>query len=133
MPPTNTQCTLADLFDYNMNAFLKDNSIFCGRCRKRTGHYLTVEFVSNFIILEIIRASDTKTIGHFTKNRKPISFPTSGISVPGCTSKYQVVATCHHSGTLHAGHWFTKVKTTTQTGGNMMTLNRQIPLLIPWC
>jgi ubiquitin C-terminal hydrolase len=115
IPPTHTHCTLTDLLDYNTTVSMRDNSIFCGRCSKKTDHYLTAELVSNFVILEVIRVSDAKGSGSFFKNNIPISFPTSGISIPGCRSKYQVVATCHHRGTLNSGHWFVKLKTANQT------------------
>ena len=94
-----------------MKAISQDESIYCGKCRQKTGHRFTLEHGSDFIILEVIRVSELKSRHRLSwrKNTLPISFPTSGISVPGTKRKYQVIATCHHRGTLQAGHWITKL------------------------
>ena len=45
------------------------------------------------------------------KNCMPISFSTTGITIPGSEHKY-IIGTCHHQGSLKYGHWFTRVITT---------------------
>ena len=110
-PGSKTKCSISQLFDYNTSADFLDQSISCGKCCQRTGHQLSYEHQSDIIMLEIIRVSEKKRGNRITwrKNMLPISFPTSGISVPGTDRKYQVVASCHHRGTLRSGHWITKL------------------------
>ena len=45
------------------------------------------------------------------KNCLPISFPVSGIQIPGSESTYRVISTCHHRGSIRYGHWLTKIQT----------------------
>ena len=96
-----------------MKAISQGESVYCGKCRKKTSHRLTLEHGSDFILLEIIRVVEIKRKDHFIwkKNELPISFPTSGISIPGTNQKYQVIATSNHRGSLLGGHWNTKVMT----------------------
>ena len=79
------KCSISQLFDYNTSADFLDQSISCGKCCQRTGHQLSYEHQSDIIMLEIIRVSEKKRGNRITwrKNMLPISFPTSGISVPG--------------------------------------------------
>ena len=42
------------------------------------------------------------------KNGAPIDFKTS-ITLPGSESKYRVIGTCNHRGTIKHGHWTTKI------------------------
>ena len=51
----------------------------------------------------------------WTKSFVPISFPSSGIRIPGSSKRFRVIGTCHHTGSLHSGHWFTKVVTNSGT------------------
>ena len=46
------------------------------------------------------------------------NIPTSGISLPGTDRKYQVIASCHHRGTLRSGHWITKLMMVDKTWFN---------------
>ena len=64
-------------------------------------------------MVEIIRVTEKKrrNLLSWHKNILPLCFPTTGISVPGTQRKYQLIATCHHYGTLRYGHWITKLVT----------------------
>ena len=64
------------------------------------------------MILEIMRVSSNLTNSGWKKNAVPISFPLSGLSVPGSTRRYRIIASCHHYGGLSNGHWTTKLVTT---------------------
>ena len=40
-----------------------------------------------------------------------VNFPVTELKLPGFSRAYQVVATCHHRGSLLGGHWLTKICT----------------------
>ena len=61
--------------------------------------------------LLIIRVTETSR-NNWLKNGSPVNFTTVGVNLPGFSRFYRVVGTCHHSGSLTGGHWFTKVCTT---------------------
>ena len=65
-----------------------------------------MESCPNVLVIEIVRV--TNQHGGWRKNAAGISFSLSNLSLPGFSKKYRVVATCHHSGSLMGGHWFTK-------------------------
>ena len=56
------------------------------------------------VILELMRGYLHR--GMRRKNNAKVTFPLSHITLPGSDEKFRVVASCHHSGTVTAGHWF---------------------------
>ena len=75
-----------------------------------TNHKQKFEHGSECIIVEIIRVTEKRGYRlSWRKNSTPISFPTTGISVPGTLRKYRIIATSHHHGSLSYGHWTTKL------------------------
>ena len=102
--------SLQDLINSNSNSVLEGReSVLCGNCNNvRTPHtsVLHWELCPNVLVIEIVRV--TNQHGGWRKNAAGISFSLSNLSLPGFSKKYRVVATCHHSGSLMGGHWFTK-------------------------
>ena len=70
-----------------------------------------MEIQGDTILLEIVRVSQTRN-GGWLKNNLRVTFPSSAFNLPGSTRKYRLIATCHHRGSLHSGHWFTRMRGT---------------------
>jgi len=88
--------------------FPESAGVNCAKCGVKTAHSSRREHHSDLLFLEIIRVSRANT--YWSKNYTCINFPLNGIVFPGSDRKYRVIATCNHKGTLHSGHWFTKLR-----------------------
>ncbi len=60
------------------------------------------------MIFEIIRV--TKAKKNWAKHSIPISFPVNGLMLSGSDRRYNVIATCNHTGSIRSGHWLTKLR-----------------------
>jgi len=109
LPPKWKNCSLSKLLDYNASVTFRNRSVCCGNYAQKTKHSFKFELQSNFIMLEVIRVSEERKGRRvfWRKNNTSISFPITGISL--CDRKYQVIATCHHRGSLQYGHWTSEV------------------------
>jgi len=102
--------SLKDLLDYNFINAHSEPSL-CGHCNLNTNQKTIWERMPNLVCLEIVRVTERKTGSkqlRWSKNCVPISFPTSGIRLPGSLSSFRLIGTCDHKGTLYSGHWVTR-------------------------
>jgi len=109
IPANCKQTTLEELIVYNSNADLRNaDAVFCSNpgCNRKTEHTLRREYSSDLFIIEVIRVTESKS--GWSKTSIPISFKSSNLKLPGSDKSYKVVSSCHHRGSLKAGHWFTK-------------------------
>ena len=53
-------------------------------------------------MIEIVRATEGKNV--WIKNNSWISFDDTKLSLPGFDRSYNIVASCHHRGSLNGGH-----------------------------
>ena len=103
--------SLKDLIDYNFINAHSEPSL-CGHCHVNTNQKTVWDFIPNLVCLEILRVTERKTKSkqlRWSKNNVSISFPTSGIHLPGSSSSFRVIGTCDHRGTLYGGHWVTRM------------------------
>ena len=109
-PGTGKRISLKDLLQYNFITTHSEPSL-CGNCTTNTCQKSVWEQIPDLVCLEIIRVTE-RLIGSqqrkWSKNCVPISFPTSGIRLPGSRSIFRVIATCDHKGTVSGGHWVTR-------------------------
>jgi ubiquitin C-terminal hydrolase len=111
-PKVGNRCTLFDILQFNSEV-PSLSSVFCGRCDRKTDHSAKWEHNAGILILEIVRATERRMNNGISwkKNCVPISFPVSGIQIPGSGGTYRVISTCHHRGSIRHGHWLTKIRT----------------------
>ena len=121
-PRAKDSLSLSELFTYSASATFFDSSVWCGKCGQKTNHTLAFEQSADILIVEIIRVTQKKRRNRlcWRKNKTPISFPTTGISIPGTQCTYRVITTSHHYGTLDFGHWTTKLLTRHRSGLSAM-------------
>ena len=102
LPKDSKHVSLADLVGYNLRTVLRGkNAVCCGNCRNlKTKHTSTRVCDPDLLMIEIIRV--TKIKQQWVKNNASISFPCSGLSLPGFNRSYKVVSTCNH-------HWWSLV------------------------
>jgi ubiquitin C-terminal hydrolase len=109
-PSNKKLTTLEDLVDFNSKASLDyDNTVYCSTCSAKTLHSYSRSCNPDLFFIELFRVT-TANHGMF-KNKDPISF-SAELKLPGFSRSYRVVASAHHRGSLHGGHWFTKLCTT---------------------
>src|SRR6185436_2684928 len=110
IPPTAKTATLGDLLDYNSNVILSDDDgVICRNCNAKTTYSSSRDYNSNLLLIEIIRV--TRLRNAWIKKSLPIDFSTRDLKLPGFDRPYRVIASCHHRGFLHGGHWFTNIST----------------------
>ena len=78
------------------------DAVFCGNCACKTSMSVSRSFPGKVVIVELMRGYFYKgqRCKHFTK----VTFPMHDIRLPGSTEKFRVVASCHYSDTVAAGH-----------------------------
>jgi len=81
-----------------------NNKVFCGQCGCKTSMGVSRTFSGKVVILELMRGFLRN--GTRRKNHAKVSFPLDGIMLPGSNEKFRVVASCHHSGNVSSGHWY---------------------------
>jgi ubiquitin C-terminal hydrolase len=107
LPPGKPHINLSDLVDYNFNTTLSGtDAVFCGNCKTKTSQQQLQTLNSDVCLMEVVRAKEVK--GYWSKNFAKITFPLTGIKLPGGSRVYRVVSTCHHRGSVNSGHWTTK-------------------------
>ena len=109
------RCSLFDILQFNSKV-PSLSSVFCGHCDRKAEH--SAYWEHNAAIFELIRVTQRKTDNGmlWRKSCLPISFPVTGIKIPGSDSRYRVISTCHHRGSIRYGHWLTKLLTQNNSG-----------------
>ena len=102
--------TLTELVGSNSNELLSNKeAVFCGRCNLKTSQTTKHTYNPDIFMIEIVRATEGKNV--WIKNNSWISFDDTKLSLPGFDRSYNIVASCHHRGSLKGGHWTTKIRT----------------------
>jgi len=108
-PSDSKQVALHELVDYSSKAVLaRSEAVYCGHCDAKTTHTLSRDSDPDLFAVELIRVIDSNG---WIKNDSMVTFPVTGLALPGFPRRYRVVATCDHRGSLNGGHWLTKVST----------------------
>jgi ubiquitin C-terminal hydrolase len=81
-----------------------NDKVFCGQCGCKTPMCVSRAFSGKVVILELMRGFLHN--GTRRKNHAKVTFPLHGITLPGSNEKFRVVASCHHSGNVSSGHWY---------------------------
>jgi len=103
--PSPDSISLQELVERNSKQVLDGtDAVFCGNCACKTSMSVSRSFPGKVVIVELMRGYfyNGQRCKHFTK----VTFPIHDITLTGSTEKFRVIASCHHSGTVAAGHWF---------------------------
>ena len=84
------------------------NQVNCGKCGRNTSQRSSCSFDNSIVLIEIVRVVAFQ--GGKKRNNSPVSFPLTGISLPGRSGTFSVVATCNHTGFHDSGHWFSQIQ-----------------------
>ena len=103
---------LGNLFNYNsVETLSRTEAVYCGKCNLKTSHTKSRTYGNpDMVFIEIIRVSEHNN--YWTKNNASIDFNVTKLKLPRFQRLYNVLATCHHRGSLNGGHWLTKFRTT---------------------
>ena len=100
-----------DLFPISRNSqALLDckNQVYCGKCGRNTSQRSSCSFENSIVLIEIVRVLTFR--GEKSRNNSSVYFPLTGISLPGRSGTFSVVATCNHRGSFDTGHWFSQIQ-----------------------
>ena len=108
-PLRERSISLQDLISRNSRALLDGkNQVNCGKCGRNTSQRSSCSFDNSIVLIEIVRVVTLQ--GGKRRNNSPVSFPLTGISLPGRSGTFSVVATCNHTGFHDSGHWFSQIQ-----------------------
>jgi len=101
--------SLQDLISRNSQALLDGkNQVYCGKCGRNTSQRSSCSFENSIVLIEIVRVLTFR--GEKSRNNSSVYFPLTGISLPGRSGTFSVVATCNHRGSFDTGHWFSQIQ-----------------------